>query len=97
MNKFIYILSIMLCTSCAITYDTPKCELMLRGEECLSDHRCCNPPQVYNPPPPRYHWWNWNRPIVNKTIIINKPNKPNNRPNRPNRPNQGNNNKGKKR
>ena len=94
---FMLALLITALTGCAITYETPKCELMLRGEECLSDHRCCNPPQVYNPPPPRYHWWNWNRPIVNKTIIINKPNKPNNRPNRPNRPNQGNNNKGKKR
>ena len=93
MNKFIYILSIMLCTSCAITYETPKCELMLRGQECLTDHRCCNPPQAYNPPPPRWNWWYWNKPYYNKTnyIIVNKPNKPNNKPNRPNnRPNRTN-------
>ena len=73
---------------------------MLRGEECLSDHRCCNPPQTYHYQTyPNWYWWSWNKPVVNKTIIINKPNnnKPNNRPNRPNRPNQGNNNKGKKR
>ena len=89
MNKFIYILSIMLCTSCAITYETPKCELMLRGEECLSDHRCCNPPRVYNPQP-RWNWWYWNKPVNNYVIIKpnnkpNKPNKPNNRPHRPHR------------
>ena len=98
MNKIIYILLITLCTSCAVTYETHKCELMLRGEECLSDHRCCNPPQTYHYQTyPNWHWWGWNRPIVNKTIIINKPNnnKPNNRPNRPN--NKPNSNKGKKR
>ena len=87
MNKIIYILLILLCSSSAITYETPKCELMLRGEECLSDHRCCNPPRVYNPQP-RWNWWYWNKPYYNKTIIINKPNKPNNKPN--NRPNNNN-------
>ena len=70
MNKIIYILFITLCTSCAITYETPKCELMLRGEECLSDHRCCNPPQTYYQTRPHWNWWGWNKPIVNKTIII---------------------------
>ena len=99
MNKIIYILLILLCSSCAITYETPKCELMLRGEECLSDHRCCNPPQSYNYRTyPNWHWWGWNKPVVNKTIIINKPNNKPNRPNnRPNRPNNKPNNKGKKR
>ena len=87
MNKIIYILFITLCTSCAITYETPKCELMLRGEECLSDHRCCNPPQTYYQTRPHWNWWGWNKPIVNKTIIINKPNKPNKPNNRPNKPN----------
>ena len=75
---FIFILS-----GCSIVYETPRCELMLRGEECLSDHRCCNPSETYykaHPP-----WWYWNKPYYNKTIIINKPNnkpnKPNNKPN----------------
>ena len=96
---FMVALLITALTGCAITYETPKCELMLRGEECLSDHRCCNTTQTYYQTYPNWYWWSWNRPIVNKTIIINKPNnKPNNRPNRPNRPNnKPNNNKGKKR
>ena len=97
---FMLALLITALTGCAITYETPKCELMLRGEECLSDHRCCNPPRSYNYRTyPNWHWWGWNKPVVNKTIIINKPNnkpnRPNNRPNRPN--NKPNSNKGKKR
>ena len=79
-----------LLTSCALVHETPyKCELMLRGEQCLSDHRCCKPPQTYyNQTYPSWHWWYWNKPYYNKTIIINKPNnKPNTRPNRPNKPN----------
>ena len=84
---FIFILS-----GCSIVYETPRCELMLRGEECLSDHRCCNPPQTYYQTRPHWNWWHLNRPYYNKTIIINKPNnkpnKPNNRPNKPNRPNK---------
>ena len=94
MVRLILLLSIIL-SGCAITYETPKCELMLRGQECLTDHRCCNPPQAYNPPPPRWNWWYWNKPYYNKTnyIIVNKPNKPNrpnnnNKPNRPNRTNK---------
>ncbi len=79
----------MLCTSCAITYDTPKCELMLRGEPCLTNHACCNPPQTYYHNNLNYYgnWWYWNRPTYTNYVIIkpnNKPNKPNNRPNRPN-------------
>ena len=91
MNKIIYILFIILFTSCAVTYEVPKCELMLRGQECLTDHRCCNPPQAYNPPPPRWNWWYWNKPYYNKTnyIIVNKPNN-NNKPNRPNNNNKPN-------
>ena len=91
--KNILLAILFIFSGCAITYETPKCELMLRGEECLSDHRCCNPPQAYNPPPPRWHWWYWNKPYYNKTnyIIVNNPNKPNNNPNRPNnRPNRTN-------
>ena len=65
---------------------------MLRGEECLSDHRCCNPPETYRQTYPNWYWWGWNKPYYNKTnyIIINKPNKPNNKPN--NRPSFNNNN-----
>ncbi len=77
---FIFILS-----GCSIVYETPRCELMLRGEECLSDHRCCNPPQVHYQTRPYWNWWYWNKPHYNKTIIVNKPNnkpnKPNNKPN----------------
>jgi hypothetical protein len=76
----------MLCTSCALTYDvTPyKCELMLRGEQCLSDHRCCNPPQTYyNTYPNYYNWWWATKPNYTNYVII----KPNNKPNKPNRPN----------
>ena len=81
-------------SGCAITYETPKCELMLRGEECLSDHRCCNPPQTYYQTRPHWNWWHLNRPYYNKTIIINKPNnKPHKRPNRPNKPNRPKKNK----
>ena len=81
MKRIFFILMLYL-SGCTVTYETFRCELMLRGEECLSDHRCCNPPQTY------HHqtypsWWYWDKPIVNKTIIINKPN---NKPNRPNRP-----------
>ena len=88
------ILLVILCTGCAITYEPHRCELMLRGEQCLSDHRCCNPPQTYYQQTyPNWHWWN--KPYYNKTnyIIINKPNKPNNRPNRPNNSNNKPNNK----
>ena len=83
--KKIFILFCFVLSGCAITYEVPKCELMLRGEECLSDHRCCNPPQTYYQTRPYWNWWYWNKPMVNKTIIINKPNKP--KPNRP-RPNR---------
>ena len=100
MNKIIYILLITLCTSCAVTYETHKCELMLRGEECLSDHRCCNPPQTYHYQTyPNWYWWNWNKPSTNYIIV-----KPNNKPtynghrptwnnNRPNKPNSNKPNK----
>ncbi len=73
---------ILLLSSCAITYEPPKCELMLRGEECLTDHRCCNPSQTYQQTYPNWYWWNWNKPTYTNYVIIkpNKPNKPNNRP-----------------
>ena len=85
MRVFIIVLVLIL-SGCAITYETPKCELMLRGEECLLDYRCCNPSQVYyHQTRKHWNWWYWNKPYYNKTIIINKPNnkpnKPNNKPN----------------
>ena len=84
MKKLLILLFIL--SGCAITYETPKCELMLRGEECLTDHRCCNPPQTYyHQTRPHWNWWYWNKPVQTNYIIV-KPNKPNNRPNRPNRP-----------
>ena len=78
---FVFILS-----GCSITHEIPKCELMLRGEECLSDHRCCNPPRTHYQSRQHWNWWYWNKPTYTKTIVIqnNKPNKPN-KPNRPNR------------
>ena len=84
MNK-LFITFILILSSCTITQEISKCELMLRGEKCLSDHRCCNPPQVRYQTRPHWNWWYWNKPSYNKTIIINKPNnkpnKPNNKPN----------------
>ena len=86
------ILLLLLLSSCAITYEPPKCELMLRGEECLSDHRCCNPPETYRQTYPNWYWWGWNKPYYNKTnyIIVNKPNNKPNRPNNNNKPNRPN-------
>jgi len=81
----------MLLSSCALTYDiTPRCELIQRGEPCLSDHRCCNPPQTYYQTYPQWNWWYWNKTIYTPSnyVIVkpNKPNKPNNgKPNKPNR------------
>ena len=90
MNKIVYILLIMLCTSCALTYDvTPhRCELMQRGEPCLSDHRCCKPTTYYETSPNYYNWWWVTRPNYTNYVIIkpnnNKPRPNNNKP-RPNR------------
>tara|TARA_Y100001963_G_C6614458_1_gene368608 strand:+ start:292 stop:582 length:291 start_codon:yes stop_codon:yes gene_type:complete len=93
MNKFILslIFAVFLFSGCAITYEPPRCELMLRGEECLSDHRCCNPPQTYYQTRPYWNWWYWNKPQNNYIFIKpNKPNKPNNKPSKPNnKPNKG--------
>lgn len=100
MKQILYILSIVLLSSCAITYEQPKCELILRGEPCLSDHRCCNPPQTYYQQNTYWPWWY--KPHYNKTnyIIVNKPNnkpnKPNNRPNKPNNNKPNNTNKHRK-
>lgn len=102
MKQILYILSIVLLSSCAITYEPPRCELILRGEPCLSDHRCCNPPQTHYQQNTYWNWWNWNKPYYNKTnyIIVNKPNnkpnKPNNRPNKPNSNKPNNKNKHRK-
>ena len=81
--KKVIVLFCFILSGCAVTYETSKCELMLRGEPCLTDHRCCNPPQVYHQTPPDWYWWYWNKPYYNKTIIVNKPN---NKPNKPNKP-----------
>ena len=94
MNKIIYILLIMLCTSCALTYETqkPKCELMQRGEPCLTNHACCN--VTYNNHNLNYYgsWWYWNKPVKYHTnyVIVKPNNKPNHRPNKPNKPRPNN-------
>jgi len=94
LNKILFF--ILFLSGCAITYEPPQCELMLRGEECLSDHRCCNPPQTHYQTYPSWYWWKWNKPYYNKTnyIIINKPNKPNKPNNRPSFNNNNSNNNG---
>ena len=87
-NTIILILLVILCTGCAITYEPHRCELMLRGEQCLSDHRCCNPPQTYyHDNYPKNNWWYLTRPTYTNYVIIkpNKPNKPNNNRPKPNR------------
>ena len=51
---------ILFLSSCALTYETPhRCELMQRGQPCLSDHTCCKPPTTYyyNTYPNYYNWW----------------------------------------
>ena len=68
MNK-LFITFILILSSCTITQEISKCELMLRGEECLSDHRCCNPPQAYNQTHSHWNWWYWNKPIVNLIFL----------------------------
>jgi hypothetical protein len=79
MKKIFFILLIILISGCALTYETPhKCELMQRGEPCLTNHACCNPPQTYyyQPSPNYYNWW-WkvNKPTYTNYVIV-KPNKP---------------------
>ena len=86
LKKILYISILLLFTSCAVTYDvTPRCELMQRGQPCLTNHACCKPPQTYYQTYPNYNWWYLNKPTTNYVIVKpNKPNKPNNKP-RPNR------------
>ena len=69
---------ISLLTGCAITYDTPphKCELMQRGEPCLSNHACCKPSTTYHYEtyPNYYNWWWLTRPKQTTNYVIVKPN-----------------------
>ena len=72
---------ISLLTGCAITYDTAlhKCELMQRGEPCLSNHTCCKPPTTYyyyNTYPRDNWWYNIRKNTYTNYIIV----KPNNKP-----------------
>ena len=92
---------ILFLSSCALTYETPhRCELMQRGQPCLSDHACCKPSTTYyyNTYPNYYNWW-WKVNNQNYTnYVIVKPNKPtynghrptwnSNKPNKPNKPNK---------
>ena len=88
MGKILLTLLIILCTSCALTYEPiHRCELMQRGEPCLTNHACCKSPQTYyNTYPNYYNWWWATRPNYTNYVII----KPNNKPNKPNRPNRPN-------
>ena len=85
MKKLLLIL--LISSGCAITYETPKCELMLREEPCLTDRRCCNIPKTYQASK-NWRWWYWKKPTHTKTIIMQNNNKPYNKPNKPNRPNR---------
>ena len=84
---------ISLLTGCGKTYDTipHKCELMQRGEPCLSNHACCKPPTTYYyyNTYPRDNWWYNIRKNIYTNYVIVKPNN-NHRP-------TGNNNKPNKR
>ena len=97
MKKLLLILLVILFSGCAITYEPAhKCELMQRGEPCLIDHRCCNPPQTYHYQSyPNWHWWYWNKPTYTNYVIVKPNNKPNNKPNsRPSFNNNNSNNNG---
>ena len=77
--RILGILLVLLLSSCALTYDvTPhKCELMQRGQPCLSDHTCCKPSTTYyNSYPNYYNWWWATRPTYTNYVIV----KPNNKP-----------------
>ena len=89
---------ISLLTGCGITYDTipHKCELMQRGEPCLSNHACCKPPTTYyyyNTYPRDNWWYNIRKNIYTNYVIV----KPNNKPTYNNHRPTGNNNKPNKR
>ena len=98
MKKLLLILLVILFSGCAITYEPAhKCELMQRGEPCLSNHACCNPPTTY------YYnrWWKVNNQKYTNYVIVKPNNKPTYNGHRPswnsNKPNRPNKNKNKKR
>ena len=105
MGKILLTLLIILCTSCALTYEPiHRCELMQRGEPCLTNHACCKPPTTYYyATSPNYYnwWWQVNYPKYTKYGIIHPNNKPRYNGHRPswnsNKPNRPNKNKNKKR
>ena len=104
MGKILLTLLIILCTSCALTYEPiHKCELMQRGEPCLTNHACCKPPTTYyyDTYPNYYNWWYNIRKNTYTNYVIVKPNKPTYNGHRPswnsNKPNRPNKNKNKKR
>ena len=104
MKKLLYILLIILFSGCALTYEPiHKCELMQRGEPCLTNHACCKPPTTYYyyNTYPRDNWWYNIRKNTYTNYVIVKPNKPTYNGHRPswnsNKPNRPNKNKNKKR
>jgi len=105
MKRLLFILLIILFSGCALTYEPiHKCELMQRGEPCLTNHACCKPPTTYyyNTYPNYYNWW-WrvNNTKYTNYVIIKPNNKPTYNGHRPswnsNKPNRPNKNKNKKR
>ena len=87
--RILGIILVLFLSSCALTYETPhRCELMQRGEPCLSNHACCKPPTTYYyyNSYPRDNWWYNIRKNTYTNYVIVKPNnnKPNNKP-KPNR------------
>ena len=84
MKKLLFILALLSFTNCMVTYETPKCELMQRGQPCLTNYICCN--ATYNNNyryKPHLNWLYWSKPVNNYIIV-----KPNNKPNKPNKPNR---------
>ena len=102
MKKIFFILLIILFSGCALTYEPiHRCELMQRGEPCLTNHACCKSPQTYyNTYPNYYNWWWATRPTYTNYVIVKPNNKPTYNGHRPtwnnNRPNKPNSNKPKK-
>ena len=84
------LIALLILSSCAVVHQPPKCELIQRGQPCLTNHVCCGTIYSNYDHKLRWNWWYWNKPVNNYVIIKpnnkpNKPNKPNNRPHRPHR------------
>ncbi len=86
--RILGIILVLFLSSCALTYETPhRCELMQRGEPCLSNHACCKPPTTYyyyNSYPRDNWWYNIRKNTYTNYVIIKPNNKPTYNGHRPN-------------